>query len=176
MRALLLISLMGAAAASTASAGAWSKPAEVRQDTTLCVTYRARFAGEYLVVEARHEPGWHTNSMDNDKRAAEKLAGKKALGVDKPTTITAEGIDIAGPWHQTPPKDFSKPDLLWYTWGFDTQAQFVAKVKAPKAGQITIRGQACSEASCKNIELTLAVPGGAGKEPPPDLKSLIAVR
>jgi hypothetical protein len=176
MRSILVISIMGLAAATAAGAGPWSKPAEVRQDTTLCVTYRARFAGEYLVVEARHEPGWHTNSMDNDKRAAEKLAGKKALGVDRPTTITAEGIEIAGPWYQTAPKDFSKPDLLWYTWGFDALAQFAAKVKSPKTGQITIRGQACSEASCRNIDLTITVPGGTGKEAPPDLKPLIAVR
>lgn len=174
MRFPVLISLI--ATAVSATAGQWSKPAEVRQDTTLCVTYRARLAGDYLIVEAKHEPGWHTNSMDNDKRAAEKLAGKKALGVDKPTQITGEGIDIIGPWYQTTPKDFSKPDLLWFTWGFDTQAQFVAKVKAPKSGQITVRGQACSEASCKNVELILAVPGGAGKEPAPDLKVLTAVR
>lgn len=174
MKTTLWISLM--AGAISATAGQWSKPVEVRQDTTLCVTYRAKLAGEYLVVEAKHEPGWHTNSMDNDKRAAEKLGGKKALGVDKPTQITGEGIEVTGPWLQSAPKDFSKPDLLWYTWGFDTQAQFVAKVKAPKAGQVTVRGQACSEASCRNIEVALDVPAGSAKDPAPDLKPLIAVR
>ncbi|MCS7024307.1 MAG: hypothetical protein NZV14_05865 [Bryobacteraceae bacterium] len=162
--------------ATTLAASDWSQPVEVRQDTALCVTYRARLAGDYLIVEATHEPGWHTNAMDNDKRAAEKLAGRKALGVDKPTQITSNDLEISGPWRQTPPKDFSKPDLLWYTWGFDAKAQFVAKVKSPKAGQVTVRGQACSESSCRNVEVTLDVPQPQSPSAPPNLDGLELVR
>ena len=72
----------------------------------------------------------------------------------------------------------SKPDLRWFSWGFEKQALFVAKVRRSGAGpaQIGIRGQACTETSCKKIDLTLSVPlTGAGTEPI-DWKSLVQVR
>jgi len=63
--------------------------------------------------------------MDNDKRASAKLAGKKALSVDKPTQLQPEGIEITGSWLQSQPKDFSQPDLRIFSWGFEGDARFV---------------------------------------------------
>ena len=69
--------------------------------------------------------------MDNKLRAQEKLAGKRSLGIDSPTEIVfAEGLELNGPWYQSVPRDFSKPELRWYSWGFEGQALFVAKVSA----------------------------------------------
>ena len=56
---------------SAQAAGPWSAPAEVRSDDNLCLTYRARLDGPYLVIRAKVEPGWHTFAMDNKVRAEE---------------------------------------------------------------------------------------------------------
>jgi hypothetical protein len=118
--------------------------------------------------------------MDNKLRAQEKLAGKRSLGIDGPTEIAiGQGLDLAGPWYQSVPKDFSKPELRWYSWGFDGQALFVAKVRRAGTGQasVTIRGQACSDAVCKNIDLTISIPhSGHTDKLDIDLKTLIQVR
>lgn len=142
------------------TAGDWSAPVEVRNDDQLCVTYRARWDGELLAVHAKLEPGWHTFAMDNKERQDIKLAGKPSLGVEKPTTVRVTGgLTVEGPWMQTNPKDFSKPELRWFSWGFDDEAYFVAKVR--KAGtepaEITIKGQACSGSICKNVTVTVPV-------------------
>jgi hypothetical protein len=99
--------------------------------------------------------------MDNKQRALEKLADRKSLGIDRPTEIVlTEGLELAGPWHQSPPKDFSKPELRWFSWGFEGQALFVAKVRRSGAGPagIAVRGQACTETTCKNIETEISMP------------------
>jgi hypothetical protein len=153
--------LMAGAAAQAASDG--SVAVEVRQDETLSLTYRARLEGEYLVVRAAVEPTWHTFAMDNQKRADEKLAGKPSLGIDRPTSIAVTGgLAVAGPWLQSEPKDFSKPELRWFSWGFEKQAVFAAKVKrgAGAAGKIAIKGQACTETVCKNIDVSMSLPAG----------------
>ena len=160
-------------------AGDWSNLAEVRYDVQRCVSYRARLSGDFLVVEATHEPGWHTYALDNKQRAQEKLAGRKALSIDRPTEIELkEGLQLAGSWYQSVPKDFSKPELRSYTWGFEAQALFAAKIRRVGAGpgSATIRGQACSEATCKNIEVELSVPFSGSKASNIDLKNLIQVR
>jgi DsbC/DsbD-like thiol-disulfide interchange protein len=162
-------------------AGDWSEPVAVLHDHQPCISYRARLDGEFLVVQAKIEPGWHTFVMDNKQRSAEKLAGKQSLGVDGPTEIAAvDGLKIAGPWYQSNPKDFSKPELRWYSWGYEEEARFVAKVQRSKQGpsQIAIRGQACSDTTCKNIDVTVSLPasGASGGSSDVDLKSLIAVR
>lgn len=102
----LLAGVMMLCAANAAGPGTWSAPTEVRSDDNLCLTYRARLDGSYLVISAKIEPGWHTFAMDNKARAEEKLAGKKALSVDQPTEFTLTGLEVAGPWFQTAPKDF----------------------------------------------------------------------
>src|SRR5215469_11749678 len=104
MRLLLLASV-------AAAAGVWTAPVEVRHEDAVAIAYEARLDGPYLVVRANVGSGWHTFAMDNQKRAAEKLAGKPALSVDKATEIAASGgLEIEGPWLQTSPKDFSRPE------------------------------------------------------------------
>ena len=158
----------------------WTSPVEVRHDAQKCVSYRARLTGDFLVIQATHEAGLHTYAMDNKLRAQEKLAGKRSLGIDGPTEIAiGQGLDLAGPWYQSVPKDLSKPELRWYSWGFDGQALFVAKVRRAGTGQasVTIRGQACSDAVCKNIDLTISIPhSGHTDKSDIDLKTLIQVR
>ena len=162
MRMLLVIGIVCAAAAW---AGEWTEAVEVRHDDNLCLSYRARLDGPFLVVMATIEPGWHTFAMDNKLRAEEKLAGKKSLGIDHPTEIALSGgLEAAGPWQQSAPKDFSKPELRWFSWGFERQALFVVKVRrSGAAARVAIRGQACTETTCKNIDVATSLPVGAGK-------------
>lgn len=158
----------------------WTSPVEVRHDAQKCVSYRARLTGGILVIQATHEAGWHTYAMDNKLRAQEKLAGKRSLGIDRPTEIViSEGLELAGPWYQSVPKDLSRPELRWYTWGFDGQALFAAKIRRVGTGPgiIAVRGQACSDVTCKNIDVAISIPhsGDTGKSDI-DLKSLVQVR
>jgi hypothetical protein len=147
--------------AASGYAGDWSQPVEIRHDDNLSVSYQARVDGPYLVVKASLGAGWHTFALDNQKRAEEKLAGQPALSVDQPTVIkAADGLAIEGPWYQTPPKDFSRPQLRWFSWGYDREALFAAKIRrtgAP-AAHLNIRGQACTETICKNIDVALTLP------------------
>ena len=164
-------------------AAAWTNPVEVHHDDNLCLSYQAKLDGQYLVVRANLEPGWHTFSMDNKQRAEEKLAGKKSLGIDRPTEIVVSGgLQTAGPWLQTPPQDFSKPELRWFSWGFERQALFVVKTQRVGAApaHLALRGQACTQTTCKNIDVEISLPGGNAKmDAAPreiDLKSLVQVR
>ncbi|MBM3814126.1 MAG: hypothetical protein FJW20_21065 [Acidimicrobiia bacterium] len=169
-----------AASLAMAQAPSWTEPIIVRHDTTPCISYRARLQGQTLVLHAKIEPGWHTFSMDNKLRAEEKLAGKQSLGIDAPTEIRLSGaLETTGGWRQTEPKDFSKPDLRWYSWGFENEALFAAPVRVSGAGpaSIRVRGQACTETICKQIDVTISVPLNAGAAGPEvDLQSLVAVR
>lgn len=175
-----MLELAYAAALLAAAPSDWTPPVEVRAESEKCVSYRARLAGEYLIVQAQHEPGWHTYAMDNKKRAEEKLAGRPSLGLEKPTEISISGgLELAGPWRQTPPKDMSRPELLWFTWGFEGQAEFAAKVRVRGAepARIGVRGQACKESTCKNIDVEFLLPPQATQaSAQPDLKHLIPVR
>lgn len=182
-RRTVITAMIALGAASTATpASEWTDPVEVHYEVTRCVSYRARWNGQVLAVQVTPEPGWHTFAMDNKQRAEEKLAGKKSLGIDHPTEIKlSDGLDVAGPWYQTPPKDFSKPELRWFSWGFEQQALFVAKVRRTGAGpaQIAIRGQACSDSICKNIDVAISVPLSGKTDTRAseiDLKPLIQVR
>jgi hypothetical protein len=177
LSAILLFSFISA---GVIRGGDWSSPVEVRHDVQKCVSYRAKLNGDFLLVQATHEPGWHTYAMDNKLRAQEKLAGKRSLGTDGPTEIVfAEGLEMDGSWYQSVPKDFSKPELRWYSWGFEGQALFVAKVRRVGSGpaSLAVRGQACSDAICKNIEVTISIPlGDSTGKSGIDFKSLVQVR
>lgn len=164
------------------SAAEWSKPVEVVVDDTICATYKARVDdGGNLTIHLTLADGWHTFAMDNQIRANEKLAGKKALGMDRPTSFTVTGgLAVDGPWRQPVLADFSKPELRIFSWGFEKNALFVAKVKrsgSEKNAKIAIRAQACTPAICKDItkelELDLTVPTGPAE---PGLAALTAVR
>ena len=166
-------------AAIAAQAGEWSQAVDVRHEDALAVSYQARFDGPYLVVRATVGAGWHTFAMDNKKRAEEKLAGKPALSQDRATEITpVAGVTVTGSWMQSPPKDFSRPELRWYSWGFERQAVFAAKAQGTgAAARVRLQGQACTETICKNVDVTIAVPGGkTSGAAETDLKDLVALR
>lgn len=160
--ALLSFALLASAFAPAALAGDWSRPVVVTHDDQPAITYRARYSGGYLVVDAAIAPGWHTFSLDNKSRQDEKLAGKPSLGVERPTEISAPGLKPAGKWLQTEPADFSKPELRWYSWGYKENAVFAVKTARPPAS-VNIRGQACTDSVCKNINIDVPVPAGADK-------------
>lgn len=159
-----------------AAADSWGPAAVVSHDDQPCVTYRARVGNGYLVVEVKLEPGWHTFTMDNDKRAAEKLAGKKALALDKPTQVQPEGIEISGPWLQSQPKDFSQPELRIFSWGFEGEALFVASAKASGDARVRIKGQACTQTVCKNVDVVAEAPMVKAGASAPPLAALVLVQ
>jgi hypothetical protein len=173
---LLLLGCM----AMAVSAAEWSKPAEIIVDDTICATYKARVddAG-FLEISVTLADGWHTFAMDNQIRANEKLAGKKALGMDKPTSFTVTGgLVVEGTWLQAPLLDFSKPELRIYSWGFQKQALFAAKGKRTgPAAHVAIKAQACTETVCKDINTALDLDLTLAPAPAePSLSSLTAIR
>ncbi len=179
---VLIIALV-VAWASSVRAQDWTQPVEVTYDQKRCISYRAQLSGSFVLVEAMIEPGWHTFAMDNKQRAEEKLQGKKSLSQDQPTAITlAQGLEVDGPWFQSQPKDFSKPALRWYSWGFEGRALFAAKVRRSSAepARIGVSGQVCTESVCRRIDVVIPLPivrsftGSA--DPKPMLKDLIQVR
>ena len=175
------LSALLAARAWAAQPGDWSEAVEVRHEDDLCVAYQARFDGAFLVVRATLGSGWHTFAMDNKQRAEEKLAGKPALSIDRSTEVSpSSGIETVGPWYQSPPKDFSRPELRWFSWGFDRQALFVVRVRRLGAAtrRLALRGQACTETICKNIDVTIMLPPAHSTANPSvvNLKSLVQVR
>jgi hypothetical protein len=181
--ALLGLAVLAVSAGSGAKAVEWSDAVEVRHGDALCVAYRARTDGGFLVVRATLGPGWHTFAMDNKQRAEEKLAGKAPLSVDRATEITpVAGLQTVGPWYQSSPKDFSHPELRWFSWGFDREAMFAVKIRPAGAGgaRLKLRGQACTETICKNIDVTIGLPladaGTNASVSGLDLKSLVQVR
>lgn len=175
MTRLALVTLICAAGLQAAE---WGKAVEVRHLDDLCVSYQAKLEDGALIIRADVSEGWHTFTMDNELRATEALAGKMSLGVDMPTQVNpVQGVDIAGPWKQSEPEDFSKPSMRWYSWGYEGEALFSAPAKAAGAGPavVEIRGQACSDTTCKNIEVMVPV-GTAGAGPKTTLAKLIPVR
>lgn len=166
-------------ATSLASAAAdWSQPAEVRHEDALVIGYTARVDGPYLVVRANIAQGWHTFALDNVQRVQEKLAGKPALSMDRSTEIAMAGAPIEGPWLQTPPKNFSRPELRMFSFGYDREVIFAVKLRPAslKTIALRIRGQACTETVCKNIDvpLTVLVPSKRGKPVGIRLDELVA--
>jgi DsbC/DsbD-like thiol-disulfide interchange protein len=161
----------------TSAVDGWGAPAVIHHDDQPCVTYRAQFAGGHLAVEVKLEPGWHTFTMDNDKRAAAKLAGKKSLSSDKPTQVQPEGIEITGPWMQPQPKDFSQPDLRIFSWGFEGAALFTAPAKASvETARVRIKGQACTQTVCKNVDVVAEVAVTKAPAAAPSTAGLIPVQ
>ena len=155
-----------------------AQPDEVLHDGKVVMSYRALWDGDYLIVRAAIEPGWHTFVMDNKQRQQEKLKGKPSLGIEKSTEITVQGLNVTGPWLQTEPKDFSKPELRWYSWGFERDATFATRAKRTGQGpaKVEVQGQACSGDICKNIEVEVTVPEKPAPAAGVDLKSLTPVR
>ncbi|MCU0247186.1 MAG: protein-disulfide reductase DsbD N-terminal domain-containing protein [Bryobacter sp.] len=170
MTTLLLVTLL---------AGEWSKPAVVEHDDRPAMVYRARWDGTHVVVEVTPEPGWHTFAMDNRQRHEEKLAGKPSLGVEKSTSIAVEdGLAVTGAWRQSPPEDFSKPELRIFTFGFLKRALFAAPARKTGDGPatVTVKGQACRASVCLNVSVTLEVGLAGAPGAVENVAGLIAVR
>lgn len=159
---------MMAAGLCVADEIAWSAPVEVKRGDETVVTYRAALVGDVLVVEALHATDWHTYAMDNVIRAREKT-GSQTPATELPTRIeVGGGVELAGPWHQTAPKDLSDASIQWYTWGFDGTARFAAKVHKRGGGpaEVVVHAQSCNATSCAMVEgvrLEVAVPDALGE-------------
>jgi hypothetical protein len=97
------------------------------------------------------------------------------LSVDRPTEIIPTGLELEGPWYQTDPKDLSHPELRWFSWGFDKEAVFAAKVRRGTAGRLTIKAQACTDAICKNIDVAVPVSAAGSAPTELDIKKLVEV-
>ena len=166
--------------AYAASAANWSQPVEVRHEDELAISYTARVDGPYLVVRANIGRGWHTFALDNVKRVEEKLNGQPALSMDRSTEIDATGVRVESPWRQSPPKEFSRPELRMFSFGYDREAIFAARIRLDGTGsaQLRIRGQACTESVCKNIDvpLTVAMPSKLGASSEAKLDDLVPSR
>jgi hypothetical protein len=157
----------------------WTEPVEVKKGKETAVTYRARFTGDWLVIEAVHGPGWHTYALDNKARAA-KRAGSPPLGIEKPTEIAVSGdLEVAGKWRQSPPKDLSQPEIEWYTWGFEGTSYFAVRVIRAGNTQATLRidAQACKASACAMADdVELRIPIGlrnANETSQVDVKKLV---
>ena len=155
--ALSLLGLLEVSSSETPGRQAESG-VQVWLDDMQAVSYRARVEGDWLVVEATHEPGWHTYTMDNVIRAREK-SGKTRPETELPTVITPlGGLTIHGSWRQSPPLDLSTPDIRWYTWGFEGRSYFAARVdKAVLPSSVRIDAQACTDELCAMVD-ALVVP------------------
>jgi hypothetical protein len=157
----------------------WSPPVEARRRNLKVASYRARLAGDVLLVEVTHEPGWHTYALDNLERARKK-AGEPPLGIEKSTRIgLSGGLRTVGKWRQSPPKDLSQPEISWFTWGFEDTALFAVKIRRigrAKEAVITITGQACKETTCAmidDLEIRLPLNASSSEKTSFDLASLI---
>ena len=157
----------------------WSPLVEARRRNLKVASYRAKLAGDTLLVEVTHEPGWHTYALDNLERAKKK-AGEPPLGIEKSTQIELSGgLRTAGKWRQSPPKDLSQPEIQWFTWGFEGTALFAVKIRRSgkaKEAVITINGQACKETTCamiNDLEIRLPLDAAGSEKTSFDLSSLI---
>lgn len=157
---ILALVIVLVSAALTSDEPAWSKAAVVRDGSKGVVRFQARIDFDYLVVRATHEKEWHTYAMDNQARGTKALQGKKSLGIEQGIKIKVKsGLVLDDHWLQSRPRDLSKPELRWYTYGFDHTAVFACRIKTVTAEPIIvqIRGQACSGESCRTIDAVLEI-------------------
>ncbi len=132
----------------------WTPPVEAKKGKLKAASYRARLAGDVLLIEVTHEPGWHTYALDKLERARRR-AGAPPLGIEKDTKIeVGDGLEIIGKWWQSPPKDSSQAEINWFTWGFEGVSLFAAKVKKTGGAEslMTINAQACKATTCAMVD------------------------
>lgn len=174
----------GVARAEQIAESTWTEPVAVKHGPVACVSYRARIAGDWLLVEAVHHKDWHSFAIDNDIRAEERLAGKKPLGIEAPTKIEAvKGIKFVGRWHQPKPADFSKPELRWFAFGFESKVVFASRYEfAPQEtigaapAVVRISGQTCNASSCRQINVELMIDPEQISASKPELRGLEPVK
>ncbi|MEM7674304.1 MAG: hypothetical protein AAF212_13250 [Verrucomicrobiota bacterium] len=147
----------------------WSPAAAAYYGDLAVVRYRAAMFGNTLVVEASHADTWKTYAIDNAKRSKEAF-GENAQH-ENPTVINLpETVAPKDPWRQTRPKDYSKPGMNWFTWGFEGKAYFSIELESwPKEGfEIIVSAQVCDPKSCamaNNLVLTVPAENNAGASP-----------
>lgn len=174
---LLAVFLVGVGGAAPAAAQEGEEPApqEVWFGDDIAVTYAARIEGDWLIVEARHEPGWHTYAMDNVQRASE-ATGRERPDTELPTRLTpSPEIELASPWRQSVPADLSQPDIRWYTWGFEERSFFAARVeRADSGGWVQVDAQACTDRLCAMVDaLPVPVTRSSGRSVDPDTLAVV---
>lgn len=180
-RALAIAAVLSIVAIG-AWAGEWTEPKPAMYHGEIAMTYRARLAGEWLIVEAKHSPEWHTYAMDNLQRAR-KATGKATPETELPTRIdVGGGLKTVGAWKQSAPKDLSKQDIRWYSWGFTDTARFAVRVERTGGAEavVTVNAQSCNASSCsmvRDLKITLPVPAKleASEESSSLLKDMIEV-
>ena len=111
--------------------------------------------------------------MDNQKRAEAKLAPS----MDRNTEVTAvAGLQIAGPWFQPAPEDFFAAPVAKLQLGVRSGGDVCGEGARTGTGRARLRGPACTETICKNIDVTLAVPSPTSGVPGFDVKDLAQMR
>lgn len=161
-------------------AGDWSLPsiATTREGQPL-LTCRARLAGDYLLIELRANEGWHVYAMDNEQRSVEALAGKMSLGVEQNTEVEVRGgLESLGEWFQSEPRDFSRPELRWYSYGFEGTSLLAGRVRrnGMPSATVTVRAQVCDSTSCERVEAQLQLSVTADDESDFTTDGLVRVR
>ena len=138
----------------------WTKEIVVYNGAETVVRFSAGLTKEYLIVRAIHKKDWHTYAIDNELRANEALAGKASLGVEQGLSLEVQGdLKFDGGWLQSAPKDLSKPELRWFTFGFEDRAYFVRKLTkdSARSAEVQVSGQACSGETCCRVQVVLPV-------------------
>ena len=179
MKGFLLAAIVMLVAAQ-GLAGDWSRAATANaRDGSALVTCRSRLAGDFLLVELRPADGWHVYAMDNEQRAKEALAGKMSLGVEQNTEVLVDGgLEVVGDWYQSRPRDFSQPELRWYSYGFEGTSLLAARVTRgdSESARVTVRAQACDSASCITVEAEMEVSVAGADNGDFDPNGLVPVR
>jgi len=164
-----------------ASATDWSEAKELRQRRRgVIVSYRAKLEGHWLMVEAIHGEGWHTYALDNVERAR-KATGEKVPDTELPTVITVSGgLQTAGSWHQSKPKDLTNKEIQWYTWGFQGKVYFAVPVERTPGdtATVTINAQVCNDSACsmaKDLRIMIDLPNDLEDSPPDALVKTLVV-
>jgi hypothetical protein len=174
MKRFAAVALFVSAAMATDSG--WTVPVEVRKGKEVAVAYRAALSGDYLLIEARHAPGWHTYALDNAARAKKKT-GTPPLGIEKSTRIAVQGgLAPIGKWRQSVPKDLSQPEIEWVTWGFEGTTYFASKVRRMGKADavITINAQACKADACAMVDdAEIRIPAAAASIAGFDFSALV---
>ena len=67
------------------------------------------------------------------------------------------GLELGTTWGQSEPKDFSRPKIRWFSFGFDQVAYFVCPIvrRTDVPPAIRVRGQACNADTCSQLDVTL---------------------
>ena len=161
-------------------AGDWSLPSiATTRDGEALLTCRASLAGDYLLVELQADQGWHVYAMDNEQRSVEALAGAMSLGVEQNTEVQVRGgLELLGEWFQSEPRDFSRPELRWYSYGFEGTSLLAGLVRrtGESSATVMVRAQLCDSTRCVPVEAEMHLPVTTNRESDFTTDGLVRVR